>query len=127
MPIPMQGERRVGDQIAGPAYVKVQSSPEDFGAGQAAAIGQAGQTIAEIQIQEKQKADAFAAANLDAEYSRQATDVLYNPQTGFLTKSGGAALDVEPVLKRLQQLRDKIAGTANNDDQYRAFMARTND
>lgn len=126
MAIPVQTDRRVFDQVASPSYARPFATPEQYGAGVGAAVAQLGGELGDIARHEKAKADAFAVADLDAAFSAETTKMLYDKDTGFMSKVGSDALDTKPLLKSMQDLRDKLVQKAANGDQARAFLERTN-
>lgn len=126
MPLPVQTARSVFDQVGQPGQLRG-AYPEDAAAGVGSAAAGLGETISAVAKAEKEKADAFAVADLDAKFSREATDLLYNPKTGFLTQQGGNALDSEGVVAALNKARERYAAEAKNPVQQRAFMARSED
>ncbi len=125
--LPMLMDRQVRDQPPQPDYLRAQAGPDAFGEPIARALQNTGGTVVDIAIREKQKADAFAAADLDAQFSKEASDLLYNGKSGFLSQQGDAALDTAPVAEGLAKLQQKYAAKARSTDQQHAFMVRSTD
>lgn len=69
--IPKYDSPRVGVRSSGPAYVQSNVSAESFGAGIGRGIRGLGNTIGQIAVQEREMAAAYAAADMELQFSRE--------------------------------------------------------
>jgi hypothetical protein len=80
--------------------------------------------VGQIAAQEYQKANAFGAIDLDLQFTREAGDLLYNSKNGYMTSEGSAALDTEPVRKKIDEIMSKYGEQASNPEMRLAFLTR---
>lgn len=87
------------------------------------AVSSLGDTISKNALAQQQLDNEIAAKDADNEFSLYETDRMFNPQTGFLTLKGKAAVDAYPGVRGdLIKKRDEIAKNLPNDVARKLFL-----
>ncbi|HHK3733532.1 TPA: hypothetical protein ACQTXG_005585 [Pseudomonas aeruginosa] len=112
-----QYRRRVGPDVAQAPRALGQSVDAS---GLAQGLSSVSNAITQISLKEKQEADQTALIDFSTKVDQLRNDLMYNPETGAMTKKGGAALNVTGKTvgafdERTAQLIDGLA----NEDQRR--------
>ncbi|HBO3297843.1 TPA: hypothetical protein L4S07_004126 [Pseudomonas aeruginosa] len=112
-----QYRRRVGPDV--PQAPRALGQSVDA-SGLAQGLSSVSNAITQISLKEKQEADQTALIDFSTKVDQLRNDLMYNPETGAMTKKGGAALNVTGKTvgafdERTAQLIDGLA----NEDQRR--------
>jgi hypothetical protein len=70
---------------------------------------------------EEEKADSYAAESARLGYAREAGDLLYDSEKGYLTTQGQGALNTAGVHEKLEQIRQKYGETLQSEGAKRAY------
>jgi hypothetical protein len=102
------------------------ATPDTFGANVGAAVQGAASTADAIFREEKQKADSARVVQAEAQLGDSYNAAIFDPKQGFVTRRGTDALAAyKDTVDSLKKRRAEILASLSNDDQKRAFDART--
>lgn len=106
----------------GDATIRVQTSPEGFGANVGRALQQVGATLGNAAIQLKVHTDDAAAKEANTNLERDTSTLLHDPEAGYFSKRGKAAYDeMGTINQRLKELQDSYAESLDNEQQRERF------
>ncbi|EPQ8855247.1 hypothetical protein ACUW0R_006564 [Pseudomonas aeruginosa] len=114
-----QYRRRVGPDVAQAPRALGQSVDAS---GLAQGLSSVSNAITQISLKEKQEADQTALIDFSTKVDQLRNDLMYNPETGAMTKKGGAALNVtgKTVGAFDERTAQLIDGMANEDQRRQA-------
>ncbi len=82
-----------------------------------------GESVYKMQMEEKQKADDARTIEANSEAIKAKNDILYNPETGLMTRRGKDAMSVMDDFTPAYKARlDEIEANLGNDDQRGLFQ-----
>lgn len=127
MTIPTYQANEVAPQVSPTVREEASAPIEDFGGGQAAAsaadaAGGLIRTTADLYTAQKKQADDAIGQDVYAKLTQKKNDLIYNPQTGAMTKKGQDALDLTNTTSQdFSDYADQVSSTLSNDEQRRQF------
>lgn len=125
--IPSYGPSQVAPTGTPSVRVQQDAPIENFGGGQAVAsaagaVSQAAKDANDVFLEQKKQADNAIGQDVYAKLTAKKNDLIYNPQSGALTKKGQDALGVTNSFgDQYNKYADDLAGTLQNDEQRRQF------
>jgi len=118
-PLIPQAQRQVASTALPSPRLSTASAPEH------ADLGNVTEVLGQVLEKRRAKANQIATLDADAELAALETDLLYNPQTGALTRKGKESFDQpEKVREAWTKSVSEIEGRLVNEDQRLAFHER---
>lgn len=88
-------------------------------------LATAASKIGAIVDEERQRAEEMKVSDSDLRFAQEASDILYNGETGYLNTQGGNALDTGSVHEKIEALRQKYVAGLPTQRAQEAFDRRS--
>ena len=117
MQVPTETTQQVFGSGPGNDYLNVSVNPNAFGVGLGGAIAQAGDALSTAAVQKQQILNEATHTDALNQAMKAASDQLFDPKQGYLTKLGKDAIDAYPDARQqltdtFKQIRDSLPNPA---------------